>query len=215
MGLFRSAVHRCYGGLQIDALLVECNMWDASSLANDIERELDIRVKPVVISRFLERPERYAREYDLLLTTFYHLGELYAACPPSIKDRFVALQDQPSARSLLELAHIPPTRRIGLIAAHERTLDTMERTAQSCGYRAYSRALVDDPGQVRDLLESADAIIVSERCRSDLSGYSPKASTITMSFEVDQQSKEFLKRKVQDLRRQKETDAPVAGRLDV
>ncbi|MDP2858280.1 MAG: GntR family transcriptional regulator, partial [Bacillota bacterium] len=165
-GLFRGAIHRCYGGLRISALLVECNMWDARSLAQDIKEELDIRVKPVVISRFLERPEQYANEYDLLLTSFYHLGELYAACPATVKDRFIALQDQPNARSLLALARISPTKRLGLIAAHDRTLDTMERTAQSCGYMACSRALLDDDEQVRDLLTSTDAIIVSERCRS-------------------------------------------------
>ncbi|MDP2856374.1 MAG: hypothetical protein Q8P50_00120, partial [Bacillota bacterium] len=61
------------------------------------------------------------------------------------------------------------------------------------------------------LLKSTDAIIVSERCRSDLSGYAPEAPVITMSFEVDQQSKEFLKRKVQDLRRQKGVDASGHG----
>ncbi len=207
-GLFKAAVSQCYAGLHISALLVECNMWDAKSLAHDIEEELDIRVKPVVISRFLEKPERYGREYDLLLTTFYHLGELYAACPGTIKDRFIALQDQPSAKSLLDLARISPAKHVGLIAEHDRTLETMERTVESCGYKTCSRALLHNPRQVHELLGSADAIIVSERCRSDFSSYAPDVPVITMSFEVDTQSKEFLKKRVQEARRQKGVSLP-------
>ena len=190
--VFQESLSKWYESVRLSMVLVECNQYDAVSLANHIRKELPLSVSAVLLPDFVARAEEFARENDLIVTTFYHLAEVKAALSPEDAAMVVALQDRPTVRSLLALAEIPKGR-IGLVAGHERTVQTLERVLKEAGHEAADRAVLDNPDKVRHLLYSCDTVVVSARCLSDLNKYAPNAHVVTVVFEVDAQSMDFLK----------------------
>lgn len=195
---FQDALSRWYESVRLSMVLVECNQYDAVSLANHIRKELPLSVKAVLLPDFIAKADEFARENDLIVTTFYHLVEVKTALRPEDAAMVVALQDRPNVRSLLALAEIPKGR-IGIVAGHERTVQTLERVLKEAGHEASERAVLDNPDKVRHLLYSCDTVVVSARCLSDLNKYGPVAHVVTVVFEVDAQSMDFLKTAVSHL----------------
>ena len=190
--VFQDALSKWYESVRLSMVLVECNQYDAVSLANHIRKELPLSVNAVLLPDFVARVDSFVRENDLIVTTFYHLAEVKAALLPEDMARVVALQDRPTVRSLLALSEIP-NGRIGIVAGHERTVQTLERVLKEAGHEASDRAILDNPDKVRHLLYSCDTVVVSARCISDLNKYAPTAHVVTVVFEVDSQSMDFLR----------------------
>ncbi len=197
--LAKSAVEKWFGRTQVAALLVECNKWDAASLADHIRKQLSIQVVPMVIEEFLPHAPRIAEGYDIVMTTFYHLSELYRALPPGERDRVVGLQDKPRVDALVALSRIPNETRIGLVAGHNRTLDLIQGTLRSCGYPVAERALIEDTKSITRMFGRVDLLVTSEVCQHELFELRPSVPVITISFEVDQQSLEFLRKKLSSI----------------
>ena len=196
--VFHDALSKWYETVRLSMALVECNQYDAVSLANHIRKELPLSVNAVLLPDFVARVDTFLRENDLIVTTFYHLAEVKAALLPEDAARVVALQDRPTVRSLLALSEIS-SGRIGIVAGHERTVQTLERVLREAGHQASDRATLDDPDKVRHLLYSCDTVVVSARCLSDLNKYAPTARVVTVVFEVDAQSMDFLRTTVTHL----------------
>lgn len=190
--VFQEALSKWYESVRLSMVLVECNEYDAVSLANHVRKELPLSVSAVLLPDFVARVDAFARDNDFIVTTFYHLAEVKAALPADDVARVVALQDRPTVKSLLALSEIPPGR-IGIVAAHDRTLQTLERVLKEAGHEASDRATLDNPEKVRHLLYSCDTVVVSARCISELNKYSPTANVVTVVFEVDAQSMDFLR----------------------
>ena len=194
--VFGSALSKWYESVRVSMVLVECNSWDALSLAGHIQEELPVSVDPMLLDDFVQGAESVLRDHDLVVTTFYHLSEVNAALGDSNAGRVVALQDRPSVQSLLALSKIPIGTPVGVVAGHERTVRMLRDLVQSCGPRVTSLALLEDPDNVRKLLYSAGTVVVSARCRTDLLKFAPTIPVVNIEFEVDEQSMEFLRRKV-------------------
>lgn len=190
--VFQDALSKWYESVRLTMALVECNEYDAVSLANHIRKELPLSVTAVLLNDFVAEAGRYVEDNDLIVTTFYHLAEVKAVLPPDDASRVVALQDRPTVKSLLALAGIP-AGRIGIVAGHERTVQTLERVLKEAGHEASDRATLDDPEKVRHLLYSCDNVVVSARCLQDLNRYAPPANVVTVVFEVEAQSMNFLR----------------------
>lgn len=195
---FQEALSKWYESVRLSMVLVECNQYDAVSLANHIRNELPLSVNAVLLPDFVANVDEFVRKNDLVVTTFYHLAEVKAAMRPDDAAKVVALQDRPNVRSLLALTEIPKGR-IGVVAGHERTVQTLERVLKEAGREASDRAVLDDPDKVRNLLYSCDTVVVSARCLSDLNKYGPIPHVVTVVFEVDAQSMDFLKTAVSHL----------------
>ncbi|HHW17482.1 MAG TPA: GntR family transcriptional regulator [Firmicutes bacterium] len=194
--MFKAALAKWYDSTRLSMVLVECNSWDACSLASHIQKELPVSVTPMLLDDFSQDPETTADQYDLIVTTIYHLAEVKSLLPQSLSDRVVALQDKPSISSLLEITKIPRDATIGLVAGHERTISLIGSIIRQCGLEVSATALLSSPDDVRRLLSTVSTVVVSVRCYRDLLKYSPSIPVVTVVFEVDGQSMEFLKKKV-------------------
>jgi GntR family transcriptional regulator len=190
--VFQEALAKWYESARLSMVLVECNRYDAVSLANHIRKELPLSVNAVLLPDFVDKADDFVSSADLIVTTFYHLAEVKAAMQADDSAMVVALQDRPNIRSLLALSEIPKGR-IGVVAGHERTVQTLERILREAGHEASERAVLDDPDNVRHLLYSCDTVVVSARCLSDLNKFSPTANVVTVVFEVDAQSMDYLR----------------------
>lgn len=198
----RRVVDRWYSDGQFKAVLVECNLWDARSLATDIESRFGIPVTPMLLSDFLVSPESVLAENDLVITTFYHLAEMSDAVPESLRGEIVAIEDIPSVDSKLALSSIPADSRITVVAAHSRTVQQLERTLESCGRKATCTwAMVDDPHSSKCALDLADVVVDSQRSHAELAAFGLKRGVplITVSFEIHPQSIGFLQHKIEKL----------------
>lgn len=192
--VYKRSVSRWYTSLKLSALLVECNMQDAGTLAAYIEKNLSMVITPCLIDDFLKDPTRYSRQYDMIITTFYHLAEIYPQVPQRYAARVVAVSDRPSHSSLLALSRVPQVSKLGLVAGHLRTIEQMKVTLESCGRTASEWAVIDDTDSVARLLRSVDLVVSSVRCVDRVKGMDPNIAVETITFEVDQQSVEFLRK---------------------
>lgn len=190
--IFEECLAEWYKSAQLSMALVECNQYDAVSLANHIRRELGLPVSTVLLPDFEAAPDSYVQRHDLVITTFYHLAEVRAVLRPDDHSRVVVLQDRPSIKSLLALSEIPKGKT-GIVAGHERTVQALERVLKEAGRDASDWAILDDPDRVRYLLSSYDTVVVSARCLTDLNKYAPTARIVTVIFEVDGQSMDYLR----------------------
>lgn len=196
--MFESSLSKWYKTQQLSLTLVECNPYDAASLANHVRMELPVTVTPVLLSEFLENAEGIAKESDLIVTTFYHLAEVNAVLGSSSSAKVVALQDRPNVHSLLALSKLQATR-IGVVAVNERTVRILEDLIGMAGHKVSHRALLEDPDEVRRLLYSVDTAVVSARCLQGIDKFAPKIPVTAVVFEVDVQSMELLRNMVTEV----------------
>lgn len=201
-----------YGGSRILLALVECNIWDARSLARDIESRIGIPVTPVLLDDFLHKAEAVLTRYHLILTTFYHLSEIYSVVPESERRAVVAIRDNPSVKSLLAISAIPSNARIAILAGHERTVKQLERTLETCGHKAaYAYTVTtDDAERLKAAVKDATVIVESERCHKEVVGARPDVPVIVVSFELDSESLAFVRKRLGALA----ADAAVASSSD-
>lgn len=196
---FRSLVDKWYASGCISVALVECNIWDARSLALDIQSRLGVSVTPMLLDDFLRDAAEGLPPYDLFVTTFYHLTEIYSVVPESQRDRLVAIGDNPSVKSLLAISEIPKDACIAIVAGHERTVSQLERTLESCGHKAAYTAIIDDAKNLKKVLRQATVVVESERCHSEMVGLELDTPLIIVSFEMDSQSLAFLRKRIDRL----------------
>ena len=55
---------------------VECNPMDVQRLTEQISDAVGHPLEGILLTDFLERPKDMARRFDLIVTTFFHLGEV-------------------------------------------------------------------------------------------------------------------------------------------
>lgn len=135
---FRQALVKWYESVRVTMALIECNPWDASSLAAHVQKEMPVSVTPMVLEDFMSDPQAVREQHDMIVTTFQHFAEVNAALADEAK--VVALQDKPSIQSLLAISKIPKGMRIGVVAGHERTVRTLQELMRSCGHGVHGRA---------------------------------------------------------------------------
>lgn len=106
---------------------VECNAERATYFAEEIHRELDLEVTPLVLGEV--DPDRV--DVDLVLTTFFHLAEVRGLLRRPATD-VVAIVAAPHVRTLVEIARVPDGRVVGLwFPTAEQTASVRDSLAQA------------------------------------------------------------------------------------
>ncbi|MFG3255409.1 GntR family transcriptional regulator [Streptomyces sp. NPDC048172] len=88
---------------------VECNADRAHYFADELERHLDLAVKPLVLGDFDPADERP----ELVLTTFFHLAEVRGLLRRPTTD-VIAIVVAPHVQTLVQIAQVPKNRTVGL-----------------------------------------------------------------------------------------------------
>jgi len=88
---------------------VECNPERATTFAHEIEREVGVPVRPLVLGEF----EAAQVQVDLVLTTFFHLAEVRGLLRRPSTD-VVAIVVAPHIQTLVEIASVPKVQRVGI-----------------------------------------------------------------------------------------------------
>lgn len=177
---------------------IECSPQDTETMSQHLSRHLETPVTPVDLNDFLIAPEEYARTFDILSTTFFHLQEVTAAVGDFGRE-VVGLHHSPSHESVLELARLPSSWTIGLICTNTRTVDKVSRVIRMYSRCAILPAIVDDDDTVRHVMRQADVVVDTVRAHEAVADREDAPSFITLDFQTEQQSVEYLQDRIQNL----------------
>jgi hypothetical protein len=97
--------------LEVRLGFVECNRDRVDYFARELSERLASRVIPILLSQL--DPETMT-DVDLLLTTFFHLAEVRRLAHGHVPD-VVAIVVAPHVQTLVRLAQIPHSHRIGIL----------------------------------------------------------------------------------------------------
>jgi DNA-binding transcriptional regulator YhcF (GntR family) len=199
----RDMIEDCLGSVyrqDIRIAFVECHPHDAEAMASAMQKRLGLRVEPVVLDHFLAGPEEYFERFDLLVTTFFHYGEVKEAAKPGQARQIVGVDHSVSVDGLKSLSSIPKGSKVGLVCKNERTLDRLQKLVGIYCQEPVHAHLVSEEQKVRELFETCDFVITHTEIVQGLArpgGW--HCQVITLEFQVTEQSIQYLHKRVADL----------------
>lgn len=200
LDMVSQAIERAYGPATSRALFVECNRQDLETLGGELGAVIGLPLELALLDDALGAAAALARRYDLIVTTFQHLGELRQAAPAAARHLVVGVHVTPTHDALLDLARLH-VATFGLICDTPSTIESLSHIISTYNPSAtVLPALIDDEAQLRRVLAQADAIVVTRSCHDRLAARGPIQPIITVIFTIDQQSIDYLRRRVQELR---------------
>lgn len=190
------AVERAYGPAAPLALFVECNRQDLDTLGGELSAIIGTTLDLALLDDALRGAPALASRYDLLVTTFQHLGQLRQATPAARRDQVVGVHVTPSHDSLLDLARLH-VATFGLVCDTPSTVESLTHLISLYNPSAtVLPALIDDGDQLGRVLAESDAIVVTRSCRDRLVALGISQPIVTVVFTIDQQSIDFLRRRL-------------------
>ena len=178
---------------------VECNPADIQSLSTRLVEAVGRPLEGMLVEDVVARPEIVAAQYDLIITTFYHLGEVRRALGESVAERVIGVHATPTHEALLKIARVPATM-IGFVFDLSRAADEFVHTIMA--YHPGATVLpvtIRDSARLKSLLAKVDAIIVTQVCYDRLMEMKPAVPVILLSMTIDPQSVEFLRARIEAL----------------
>lgn len=193
-------IERVYGPATPRALFVECNRQDLETLGGELGAIVGLPMELAILDDALGAAAALARRYDLIVTTFQHLGQLRQATPAAARHLVVGVHVTPTHDALLDLARLH-VATFGLVCDTPSTIENLSHIISTYNPSAsVLPALIDDETQLRRVLAEADAIVVTRSCHERLLALDLIQPVVTVVFTIDQQSIDFLRRRVQELR---------------
>jgi DNA-binding transcriptional regulator YhcF (GntR family) len=189
-------VDTIFGQTDLRVAFIECNQQDIDEMATQLARTVRHPLEGVLLADFVEHPTRTAAQYDLLVTTFYHLSEVNRALGGGNHENLVGVHAMPNHDALLNLARMQSSV-IGLVAALPSVVDTLTHIVQTYHPNAMIMgALIDDAPRVRALLHKADAVVITRAFAAQLMRFKPEIPVVVVTFTIDQQSVEYLQGRI-------------------
>jgi DNA-binding transcriptional regulator YhcF (GntR family) len=167
------------------ALVIECNWREVSRFREELEAELPLAVDRMLVEDLTERARRdpsFVREYEVVITTFFHIHEVKAALA-SESVPVVTLLTEANISTLLRLSELPEGTTVGLVCGTPKGTLNLLRSVQSAGLTHLKTVLAsaDDPWSVQRMLEATSVVVCSEQAAEKLRGTLPPTVEVIMS----------------------------------
>jgi GntR family transcriptional regulator len=117
---------------QHDALrlkFVECNVERAEEFSSKLSERLEMPVEPLVLGEF---EAEHLAGADLVITTFFHLAEVRALAR-EMATEVLAIVVAPHVQTLVRLAQIPKSKRIGILYWTQDQAETIKQSLVDTG----------------------------------------------------------------------------------
>lgn len=174
---------------------VECNPFDTSEVAEHITRLLQLRVEPLLVDELQAHPEMFTASADLFITTPFHIDEVEAV----VNEGAHVVHVTPTVRSLIELSRIPSGMRVVVVGSNERTVEQLTHLVKMHARLEPARALLIHAPDLTEALSNADMIVDSQAVHGRVNGLAAGTSCVTVHFQLEANSAEFLRARVHDL----------------
>jgi DNA-binding transcriptional regulator YhcF (GntR family) len=181
-------IHQVYGSTRQRMLFVECNQYDIDSLSSIIAKGVELPLQGVLITDFLAEPEKYIANFDFIITTFFHLNEIEPVVNAVDSHKLVAVHAMPTQDALLELARLQ-VPVLGVVADLPRAMDMMMHIVQTYQRTAtLMSSSLEDSVRLQNLLDKADAIVVTQSRYPGLMAHHPQIPVVPISLTITQES---------------------------
>jgi len=196
LGEIARRIDHIYGAAGLKIAFIERNAPDIAEMGGTLSEAVGRPLHGLMLSEFLRHAQEHAADFDLLVTTFYHLGEVSQALGVESKGKVIGVYAMPTHDALLKIARLH-AQQIGLVCDRTGAIDNLKHIIRTYHPSAsISAALADDTPRMRAMLERAEAVIVTRSCLEALEALKPKAPVITVAFTIDQQSIDFLREQI-------------------
>lgn len=194
-----AAIDSTIGSRALRVGFIECSPADTRELAESLAGHLGISVVPIDLTAFERQPRRLTRDLDLLTTTLFHLQEI-AALLPEIRPKLEAIHHTVSHVSLLRIAQLKAGTAIVIVCPNQRTVGRFQGIVQTYSASPVRAFTVDDDEEViADALAAADLAVDISTTHDLVTRLAPDIPTLTLTFHVEPQSIEELRRVVHRL----------------
>ena len=206
MALFDNVMTRVYSPDHVRVLFVECNQYDAETLGKQVEAGIGIPMRLMLLKDFKRDATQVCRDTDFVVTTFYHLAEVRDAVADDTGVQIVGVHAPPEPNALLRVARVPRSSRVLVVCTEATTLNTLNNQV-----RAYNSGIEVDTcliGKGQNMcsqLQNADYVIDTYTSHEMVAALQPEVPVITISFTLDPQSLDFLRRRVEQAAHEKLT----------
>jgi len=191
----RRRLERAYGPGAQRAVFIECNTQDIETLGAELSAAIGRTLEGVLLSDVAARAEELVEQFDLVITTFYHLGEVSMLLGEAGAKSVIGVHAAPSHDTLLKIArlHVPV---IGLVCELPNTVENLSYIIKTYQPAATILTMLIADERLSGLLGKADAIVVTRSCFERLMQLQPLAPVIPVSFTIEQQSIDFVRSRV-------------------
>lgn len=139
------------------AFFVECNPVELAAMSDRIEREIGIRIEPLLLGQLRADPSRVAG--SLVLTPFFHLAEVRAVVAEDLE--IVPLNLVPSEETMRVLSELPRDAKVVAVGRDDRTAQQIAGIASHYALTQAVVASLADPARAAALIETADVVVVT------------------------------------------------------
>jgi DNA-binding transcriptional regulator YhcF (GntR family) len=191
----RRRVDRAYHPAAQRAAFIECNTQDIETLGGELGAAVGRSFEGVLLADVAARADELVEQFDLVVTTFYHLGEVNTLLGARGEQSLIGVHAAPSYDTLLKIArlHVPV---IGLVCDLPNTVENLSYIIKTYQPAATILTMLIGDERLPGMLAKADAIVVTRSCFDRLMGMQPLAPVIPVSFTIEQQSIDFVRSRV-------------------
>lgn len=191
-----NAINEVYnlGGARI--AFYECNRHDSREMGDYLSHELGINVECGVLDELYADTDAAIEKYDLIVTTFHHLSEVTERLHGA--PHIVGIDTRITPETMLRIARLP-NPKIGLVATLETTTLMLKHILYSYyPDRKIQAATITDANAVIALGCDCDHLVVTHTCADQVAQLTGRKPDVLVNFHVDEQSIQFLSRRVHE-----------------
>jgi GntR family transcriptional regulator len=181
--------------LQVSLAFVECNQERATYFANELSERLDLPVRPLVLGDFDPACDL---DYDLVLTTFFHLTEVRRLARSS-PGEVVGIVVAPHVTTLVKLAQVPKGKRVGILYSTKDQAQGIRDSLVHSGLRNIE--VLEEPSATE--LERVDVVVVPSEMPELYAAIDGKVDVIEFGNVLDESSTRMVREVIDELRDRK------------
>lgn len=159
--------------------VVECTMDQATILAHDLSRALQVAAEPVLLSSLVYRDRDELAQFTLFVTTYPHVDEVREALPGRVGDIIPCLLTA-HLDTLKALARVPAGSRVGVACVSWEGTQRLREMIEKAGFDGLQvvEGSGEDPMSLPPVLENTALVIAATRVAQTLQAFRPDAPVL-------------------------------------
>ncbi len=205
LDLWESAIAEVLGHSKVEPIFFECNDHDTIEMGRRLIEVLAMPVEYHNLPHFYADPTAILQTYDLIITTYHHLGEITETISklgfPT--DKVVGIETRVSPDSMLRIARFPKNR-IGVVCTNANTAHMLKHILS--GYRAewdIEAVSLEEPARVKPLAERCDHFVVTHTSLDEVLALTGRTPDVVVNFQIDEHSIAFLNQRIHQIRKER------------
>ncbi|MBI1277573.1 MAG: GntR family transcriptional regulator [Anaerolineaceae bacterium] len=198
---FNNAINEVYNLGKVNIAFYECNEHDSLEMGAHLKHELGVDIDCALLDDLYTHVDEAVAHYDVIITTFHHLSEITERLKGA--EQIVGIDTRIKPETMLRIARLPNSH-IAVIATLDTTTQMLEHILYSYYPDRKIRAVtVTDTEKVIEATRNCDHLIVTHTCAEQVIQLTRREPDVYINFQVDDQSIQFLNRRIHDIQTQK------------